>query len=262
MAIQKRAPVWWIGFGILITVAGSTAASSPTGYASPVRGITISTHGIGRDWGQDVMAPTIRDTKTLGANWIATHPYASIADDGAVRYRRDADDSARAHWVRPITEAHALGMKVCTKPHLAYWRSGFSWRGEITFDTDEQWIRFWNDYSSWILELATACSDADAFVVGTELDQTLHHEDRWRELIAQVREVYDGPITYAANWSDYWRVPFWDALDIIGIQGCFPVTEAENPTSIDLDEGWERIVTELRDYSVEQKRDIVFTELG
>ena len=199
--------------GVLCGTIAYAAASPPDEDSSIVRGITISTHGSGHGWGQDVMVPTVRDIKILGANWIATHPYGRITSSGSVGRRRlDEGAAAPGHWTRPIEEAHAQGLKICIKPHLAYWRSGFSWRGDITFDTEEKWERFWHDYSAWILELAAACREADAFVIGTELDKTLHHESRWRALIADVRKVYTGHITYAANWSDYSRVPFWDAL--------------------------------------------------
>ena len=253
-------PVFMVG--LLFFVWVSTATATPEDNDSIVRGITISTHGSGRDWGQDVMAPTVRDIKSLGANWIATHPYGSISDDGSVGGRRLEDGGAPSHWTRPIDEAHAHNLKICIKPHLAYWRSGFSWRGEIAFDSDEQWARFWRDYSAWIVGVAEACSEADAFVIGTELDQTIHHEAEWRALIADVRAVYDGPITYAANWSDYRSVPFWDALDVIGIQGYFPVAEEANPTADDIAVGWRRVVDELRDYSLQHNRQVLFTELG
>ena len=246
----------------LCSMGVPTAASSPEDSGSSVRGITISTHGGGRDWGQDVIVPTVRDIKTLGANWIATHPYGSISSNGSVGRRRFDDGDAPIHWTRPIDEAHAQGLKICIKPHLAYWGTEFSWRGDIAFDTDEQWARFWHDYSAWILRVAKACRGADAFVIGTELDKTLHHEAQWRALIADVRKVFDGPITYAANWSDYERVPFWDALDVIGIQGYFPITDEPQPTAADIRAGWQRVVSELRDYSLEQERHVVFTELG
>ena len=246
---------------LLATVADATVSALEED-GSIGRGVTISTHGGGQDWGQDVMVPTVRDIKTLGANWIATHPYGSISADGAVRSRPSDGEAIPSHWTRPIEEAHAQGLRVCIKPHLAYWRTRFSWRGDITFETEEEWARFWRDYSAWILRLAAACREADAFVIGTELDQTLHHEDQWRALIADVRQVYSGPISYAANWSDYRRVPFWDALDVIGIQGYFPITRADNPTEEDVRSGWRGIVEELRDYSLEQNRHVVFTELG
>jgi hypothetical protein len=258
LIIDRRSLVCVFTF---LGLTARAAATAPETDDSLVRGIIISTHGAGRDWGQDVIVPTLSDIRTLGANWVATHPYGSISQDGTVGQRTDGD-TAPAHWTRPIREAHALGLKICIKPHLAYWRSGFSWRGEISFDTDEHWARFWRGYRNWMLTIVTACAAADAIVIGTELDRTLAHEEEWRTLIADVRKVYKGPITYAANWSDYRRVSFWDALDVIGIQGYFPVAETENPTEADIRSGWKKVIAELRSYSIDHDRNVVFTELG
>ena len=120
-------------------------------------------------------------------------------------------------------------MSICIKPHIAYWGSSFSWRGEIEFSREDAWDRFWRDYRAWITLLAEACREADGFVVGTELDRTLRFEDEWRALIADVRAHTGAPLTYAANWTDYQRVPFWDALDVIGIQAYFPLTDQRPP---------------------------------
>ena len=211
---------------LVLTLAVSTVASD-----TEVRGITISTHGIGRDWGTDAIVPTLEDIRAVGANWVAIHPYASIRADGSLRWSDIDPDDPPAHIVRPIREAHRLGLRIYIKPHIAYWRSPFSWRGEIAFDRAEDWQRFWRDYREWIALLATVCREADGFVVGTELDRMLTFEEEWRALIAEVRQHTDAPLTYAANWTDYRQVPFWDALDVIGIQAYFPLTEDPEPTT-------------------------------
>lgn len=46
------------------------------------------------------------------------------------------------------------------------------------------------------------------------------------------------------------------------MQAYFPVSNTENPTIADLEAGWQRVVAELRAYSLEQNRNILFTELG
>lgn len=238
-------------------------AASPTKEATIVHGIIISTHGGGQDWGRDEMVPTLRDIKQLGANWVVIHPYAGISADGTInRQRRFDDDATPTYWTRPIKEAHAQGLNICITPHLAYWRSGFKWAGDIEFQTKEEWAQFWTTYREWILTLAQACNEADAFVIGTELDKTLGHEKEWRALIADLRKIFKGPITYGANWTDYQRVPFWDALDVIGIQAYFPLTKKENPTEKDIQSGWQNVIKEIRAYSISQNRNIVFTELG
>lgn len=262
-----------------------------------VKGMTISCQSWGWEWGTDDMVRSMEDLKALGVNWIAIHPYASIRDDGTVAWRYGRRGPAAQpkgevpDWLtRPINEAHDLGLKIMIKPHLAYWGSGFSWRGDIKFSTDEQWERFFETYGSWAAELAGICSNADAFVVGTEIDATVAgHDAQWRQIIARVRGQFpNGVLTYAANWNTYTDVSFWDALDVIGIQAYFPlmsmpdgvqlpgavehwrerhatVPDVEKyiePTKEQVAAAWARIMVDLHKASAKYGRRIVFTELG
>lgn len=253
-------------FAFAVSPALAQPAAEPKPAERPVRGVTISTHGSGRDWGTDDIVPTMQAIRGVGATWVATHPYAGIRADGMVRVRDRSGDEPPAHLTRPIREAHALGLRILIKPHLAYWGSPFRWRGEIAFDTadgsDEKWDRFFDSYQRWIVELARVCKDADGFVVGTELDRTLDHEQRWRDIIAAVRAETKAPLTYAANWTDYRQVPFWDALDVVGIQAYFPLTAERDPSADELDQAWAARMVELRAYAAKTGKRIVFTELG
>lgn len=244
-------------FLIALVLTGPALASD-----ADVRGITISTHGVGHDWGSDAIVPTLEDIRDVGANWVAIHPYADISADGSLRWSKIDPDSPPAHIIRPILEAHRLGLNICIKPHVAYWRSPFSWRGEITFQNDEDWRRFWRGYRDWIIQLAAASREADGFVVGTELDRTLAFEAEWRGLIEEVRKHTDAPLTYAANWTDYERVPFWDALDVIAVQAYFPLTDDPDYDERDIRDGWAARMRQLSDYGTRQNRNILFTELG
>jgi len=232
--------------------------------AEPVRGVTISTHTDGTDWAFDGTATTMKSIRDLGADWVAIHPYAGIRTDGAVR-AWSLDPENPPEWIRrPIREAHALGLKILIKPHLAYWGTRFTWRGAITFETEAEWDRFWSTYRRWIVDLARACRKADGFVVGTELDRTIDQEGEWRELIREVRAETGMPLTYAANWSDFEQVGFWDALDVIGIQAYFPIVDSLTvDTGTDaLREGWNATMGRLRSYAEQHNRKIIFTELG
>ena len=243
-------------FLAIVTAAGVEPPPDP--HAS-VRGVTVSVPTWGWEWGSDSMAETLDVLKQMGVNWVAIHPYAQIRNDGGVSHQ--IDPSSPPVWItRPIAEAHARGIKVMVKPHLAYWGGQFAWRGEIQFTDDAHWRRFFQDYEAWIAALVAVAHDADAFAVGTELDKTAHRPE-WSSVIATARG-FSGPLTYAANWTDYQNVPFWDALDVIGIQAYFPLTEKTNPTIDDIRTGWDRRMDELRAYSERSDRNILFTELG
>ena len=236
------------------------ASQAPT--TTRIRGLTISTHGNGNDWASDRIVEACGDATGLGANWIAIHPYAGITRQGRVRPWQGRDNPEPI--ARPVREAHALGLKVLVVPHLAEWGSGFTWRGDIGFDDAAQWQRFFAEYGDWLASVAAVAQAADAIVVGSELDRTIEHDAQWRKVIAGVRAQTRAPLTYAANWTDYQRVRFWDALDAIGIDAYFPLVDdqVDKPTRQELERGWAKHMVDIAAFSRRVDKHVVFTELG
>ncbi len=255
-ALRRYAP-GLAAVAALLAWGGASSADE-----AKVRGVVISTHTDGREWGWDSMGSTIDSIREVGAGWISTHPYAVVRADGSVRFHDFDPENPPAHLVRPIAEAHRRGLKILIKPHLAYWGSPFSWRGEIGFEREEQWQRFFEDYERWIVKVARACRDADGFAVGTELGRTLAHAAEWRGIIGRVRSVSGAALTYAANWDEYETVPFWDALDAIGIQAYFPLTEDDLPDEAELGRAWRARMEQLSGFARRHNRKVVFTEIG
>jgi len=232
--------------------------------AQSVRGMTISTPTAGQEWGSDAMVATMEKLAGLGVNWVAIHPYGGIRGDGTVGRSRIDGLYRDPRWLtRAIEEAHRLGIRILIKPHLAYWGTGFSWRGEIGFSDPAEWNRFFATYEEWITRVAALSVQADAFAVGTELDLTVGHEDEWRHIIEAVRGETEAPLTYCASWNHYEEVLFWDDLDAIGIQAYFPLVEHERaPSAEEIRKGWAEIVQRLDSFAEAQDRWIVFGELG
>jgi hypothetical protein len=232
-----------------------------------VHGVTISCQTWGREWAFPGFADELDRLAALGVNWVAIHPYARIGADGSVGTRRPVDPQAPPDWLAgPIEAAHARGMALLVKPHLAYWGSPFSWRGEIAFEDPAVRERFWSTYSSWIADLAAATHDADGFVVGTELDAMLDGDAdmRWRALIASVRARTPAHLTYAANWDRYLDVSFWGDLDVIGVQAYFPLVRGEHDARDvpSLVRGLAQHLPGLRLLHERTGKPVVFTELG
>lgn len=252
-----------VGLALVASQAGDGPALPANDHAI-VRGMTISCGTYGWEWGEDGFVVELERLAELGVNWVAIHPYARIRADGAVESgRRGVDpDAPPLHLTRPLEEARRKNIAFLVKPHLAYWGSPFSWRGEVTFAEPAARERFWQQYADWIVELARTTSEADAFCVGTELSGMLDDEERWRELIARVRAVTDARLTYAANWDRFEEVAFWDALDAIGIQAYFPLSELEDPEEAALRAGWRSALAPLARLSAESGKPVVFTELG
>ncbi len=76
------------------------------------------------------------------------------------------------------------------------------------------------------------------------------YERYWRDLIADVRTVYGGPLSYAANFDQVQEVGFWDALDVIGATAYFSLSlrgqEAEQLEEA-LTASWLRIAGDLNE---------------
>ena len=208
------------------------------------------------------MAKTLDELKSLGANSFAIHPYARIMNDGHVRFR--VVDNQR-HITVPLDWAQERGMSVMVVPHIAYWGSKFSWRGEINFERAEEWDNFFTDYETWIVEMARLAEahHAAVFCVGLEFTHAQKFADRWLKIIAAVRAVYYGKLTYGANWNEYDTVKFWDALDYLGVLAYFPLCKADNPSVADLAAAWEKRGAELERFSKRNGgKQFVFVEIG
>ena len=237
----------------------------PTALADPppfFKGITVSCQTWGIEWQTPEMAKTLDQIHSLGANSFSIHPYGRITNDGHVRWRHVDDDR---HITVPLDWGRERGMSVMLIPHIAYWGSKFSWRGEINFNTDAEWQTFFADYRQWIVELAEIAEahGAAIFCVGLEFTHAQAQEQRWREIIAAVRNVYHGKITYGANWNEYSAVKFWDALDYIGVLAYFPLTSAANPSPAEISAGWEKRRSELARFSQQHGgKQFLFVEIG
>ncbi|MEM7682344.1 MAG: hypothetical protein AAF288_10355 [Planctomycetota bacterium] len=257
----------WLSLFAFNATPPRALANTPSARATAgdgwVRGVTVSCRRNGPgEWDGPDMAPHLnRLTQGMGANWVAIHPYARVSADGSVRRR--ATDAATTVATQLAAER---GVQMLIKPHLAYWGSPFDWRGEIDFGDDEPaWERFFGQYTQWIVHEARVAqaAGAGAFCVGLEYRKTLHREEDWRRVIAEVRKVFHGPLTYGAHWENVDRVPFWDALDVLGVCFYVPVAAGPNPTEQELRERWAELRRALASWSERHDgKPIVLAELG
>ncbi len=164
-------------------------------------------------------------------------------------------------------QADTLGMGVILKPHI--WVGGYDEdvdRSEIGFDNPTDWRRWQASYRDFLMVYARLAReiDADGLVLGTELSQiSTTRPDYWRGLADTVRTVYDGPLTYAANWHDeYQKIDFWNALDYVGVQAYFPLTDAPAPSLDTLKARWRVHRRTLAKMHERTGKPILFTEIG
>ncbi len=171
--------------------------------------------------------------------------------------------------IHAISTAHSLGMKVMLKPHLDLIDlSSGSWRGDIACISESDWRDWFNSYRDFILHYAKLAQDnkVEMLCIGTELTSiAMIREDMWKNVVIKpTREVYKGPLTYAANWNTEFRhINFWDALDYVGIDAYFPLSDdKERPSLEEIKQGWQQWVKDLETFQAKVNKPIIFPEVG
>ena len=150
------------------------------------------------------------------------------------------------------------------KPQI--WIHHASWPGKIDFQTKAEWDDWMNQYEKWILHYAVIAelTNADLFCVGTELVQsTLKNPERWKSLIQRIRDVYHGPLTYAANWGkEFEELSFWASLDYLGLDNYYPVRKTDAEGVAQMKAGFAQQKEKLQRYALRYHKPVLFTEIG
>ena len=220
-------------------------------------------------YGTESFRKSVKYLKGLGANSIAVIPYARLlrAEVPSIIYNTGAG-YPRAATIKAIQIAKEEGMRVVLKPHL--WLANRPenknyWTGIVKFD-DEGWKEYLARYRNMVLELATMASKggADILVIGTEIKSTTkNHPNYMKKLIAEVRMIYEGEVTYAANHDEFQRITFWGDLDYIGIDAYFQLTDLENPTVPEIIESWQWAKDEISEtVKANPGKRVLFLEAG
>ena len=201
-----------------------------------------------------------------GADWVQIIPYAfSYPDKPSVIF-----DTERQWWgektpgIRAqVSYAKSRGLNVLLKPHI--WVIQQGWLGEYELDSESDWQSWEQEYSKYILHHARLAEElgVEMFCVGTEAKRIVaRRPSYWKGLIAEVRKVYSGQLTYASNWDNFQNIPFWADLDYIGIDAYFPLTQSEKPTVEEIKQGWEPHIKQIQRYSERYEVPVLFTEFG
>jgi hypothetical protein len=202
---------------------------------------------------------------SINANYVALVPYGfSRPAQPTVYYntRRQWWGERKEGVVASIKYAHQNGLKVMLKPQVFIPRS---WVGEMEFKKEAEWLEWENSYRTYILDFAKVAAEEKValFCIGTEYKiAAVKREKFWRELINEIRAIYSGKITYSSNWDSYKQIPFWDALDFIGLSAYFPLSGIKTPSIQLLKKEWKPIVQKLKRFSSKHQRKILFTEYG
>ncbi len=207
----------------------------------------------------------VTPVKQLNAGWVAVMPYAfGQANSSSLRY------NAPSQWwgeqfegIQTIVQhAKSQGLKVMLKPMV--WVQG-SWAGGFDLESEVEWKKWEANYRTYTLAVAkiAVAEKVEMICLGTELKVAVRKRAKFfRSLIDELRGIYTGKLTYAANWDDYLIVNLWDKLDYIGIDAYFPLSPTESPTVQELKLAWIDPIRKISQVYKYYKKPILFTEFG
>lgn len=238
--------------GLLLTVLLS---------APPIKGVSIAPHYAGTRRPAD-MDRLVDSARAFGANSVQIIVQWGQLDVNSTEiapYRWGTND---AEIRRMIRYAHARQLSVLLFPIDRLKAQGpGAWRGTLDPADRPGW---WAAYRRFIVHYARLAADEQVAMlsIGSELGSMEADEQQWRALIDEVRARFPGRLTYSANWDHFFKVPFWDALDVVGVNAYFPITGRDDASQAELTEAWAGTRLALRLWLRGQGKTLVFTELG
>jgi|TARA_B110000285_G_C15111163_1_gene611215 hypothetical protein len=209
----------------------------------------------------------VKSVIDVNANYTALMPFGFIRELSSPKIRFNSKRQwfgEREQGIRQYAkELQHKGIKLMIKPQIWVWRGQFT--GHISMGSEDQWKVLEESYSSFILMYAAIAEETNAalFCIGTELEKfVINRPVYWKILIQKIKKVYKGKLTYAANWDEFKRVPFWNELDYIGIDAYFPLTAKKTPTIEEFEAGWQPHKIEIQKTQKKFNTPVLFTEYG
>ena len=168
-----------------------------------------------------------------GANLIALVPNGlqETPQSEEIFYTTEATVSDQ-ELISMIQYAHQIGLQVALKPTVNC-KNG-TWRAHINFfDKDvpcePKWSNWFAAYTAFQLHYARIAEETgcEIFLAGCEMVMSERRVSEWRKLIADIKTIYSGPVSYNTDKYQEDNVAFWDCVDIISSSGYYPLNDWE-----------------------------------
>lgn len=257
-------------------------------YVSPAAADSIQKLAdTGTEWLCLAFAPNMKTYDTPEILFSDANP--NMATDDEIRHAIDlarengmkvimkpvvnSEDGTWRAWIRffrPVTdEEKAAGITGEMDP----WGGKPTMREGMVKDM-EKWDEWWEDYTNYLVHYAKIAEEKQVPVLclGCEMNSTEEFEKKWRALIAEVRKVYGGLLTYDVNHGGEGNVKWWDAVDFISVSAYHPIPPAtgETPeeaakrtTSVEeIKKGLEPVRDRMAQLSAKWHKPILFIETG
>lgn len=261
--------------GCVVWPGGS--ASRPQGYDSyPSRAPQVKLEGLPlRGIAMQVQSPQNLDDYLKGVDQIAATGADTVEFVVSARMEHgrssrifidQRSSPSRAQLEQLIDRAKQNKLRIMLMPIvLLEAPRGNEWRGTISPESEagsawDTWFESYQNMLRYYAEIAEK-GKVELFVVGSELVSTEAHAAEWGRTIGMVRTVYHGMLTYSSNWDHYESIPFWEQLDIIGMNSYWKLG-GKNAQVDEIVGRWRDIQKDLMAFSNRKNKPILLTEVG
>ena len=221
---------------------------------------------------------------------------ANISSTSLVATTGETQSPTTTEMVNITTYAHGKGLKVCWKIGHDLLSDADHWRGMIgdgctntshashsgttvAAFSEGNWTTWFASITAWITGWAALAqaNGVEMLILGTEMDSMQTREAQCRALVAAIRAVYSGVLSYCADRQYYrkngvdqshwykangYPMAWWDAVDYASCSAYWIVGTSVDPTLTDLAAGWATKVTDLEAWVAETGKSIFLSEFG
>lgn len=227
-----------------------------------VRGMVFAAwtpHGYGTVEAKESLEQLAR----TGATEVAVVVTAYLDHSEASEVRAHPNRTPTERSVTTLLErALELGLDIVLKPHVDV--VGGHYRGLIQPKDPATWFE---TYQTFLVQWAAvgARMGCRSYWIGTELETMTRHPEQWAPTIEAVRQLFTGPLVYAANFVDLeleGTVKVGSMVDFVGVDAYFPLSEEPDPDVGALIAGWQPWVEAIEVFSLSTGRPVLITEIG
>jgi hypothetical protein len=239
-----------IGVSYLLLLASSGGSNSQIFFQ---RGVNLTAE-FPDGYSSELSRGMVDQVMEYGVNAIALVPYGFTSrTEPVIRFGGNHSMESDEGIALLIQHAHERHVRVLLKPQL-WMRGGYPGDLEFTKPEDiEKWFAQYRLFIEHYARLATS-THSDMLCVGVEFVKLCKYEARWRSIIQRVRQLYSGPLVYAANFGpEFETVQFWDALDYIGLNNYYALPD---------DLSTDAIVAKVEAVHRKFQKPVIFPEAG
>lgn len=251
-----------------LTLHGTTVAAAAQPPASagaqPQRGVSL---GLFSEDGGFSYRPLLDEVRKTGADHVELVVAWYLRDVQATDVHDHPRYSPSAAAIeRAIDDAHAAGLRVLLFPivRLEKQKSPDEWRGTLAPPTPADRAALFASYQGKLTALAALAARhrVEVLSVGSELSTLDVDRAAWEPVVAAVRKVYRGALTYSGNWDHFDKVAIYDLVDYAGLCGYFKLSEGPTADVEALASSWRAVRTRLEALRARVGRPLLLAEVG